>query len=173
MLSGETAGGDFPVEAVTIMRRIVEEAESSLDFLQMYLTVRNAVAKQSGRMSAVEALASTVVKTAADSGAPLILVFTGTGSTARVVAKYRPEATILAVTDSEYTARSLLTSRGMISMITSLDADVDTIAKRAMEHARRVGVAGVKSGAAVAVCFEERAQGSEAGSKLVKLLRMA
>merc|ERR1712184_79753 len=36
MLSGETAGGDFPVEAVTIMRRIVEEAERALDFQTIF-----------------------------------------------------------------------------------------------------------------------------------------
>merc|ERR1719321_2022809 len=45
MLSGETAGGDFPVEAVTIMRRIVEEAESSLDFQSLYLGIRADVLK--------------------------------------------------------------------------------------------------------------------------------
>merc|ERR1719482_187824 len=41
MLSGETAGGDFPVEAVTIMRKIVEEAEVSLDYKAMFNQIRD------------------------------------------------------------------------------------------------------------------------------------
>merc|ERR1719197_943829 len=41
MLSGETAGGDFPIEAVTIMRKIVEEAETQLDYLSMYNQTRD------------------------------------------------------------------------------------------------------------------------------------
>merc|ERR1711953_1021002 len=43
MLSGETAGGDFPVEAATVMRRIVEEAEHHLDYITMYYKVREVV----------------------------------------------------------------------------------------------------------------------------------
>merc|ERR1712110_633796 len=47
MLSGETAGGDFPVEAVTIMRRIVEEAELYLDNQSVYQTMRSEILSQS------------------------------------------------------------------------------------------------------------------------------
>merc|ERR1719491_1164520 len=43
MLSGETAGGNFPIEAVTVMRKIVEEAESTLDYNSVYNTQRAAV----------------------------------------------------------------------------------------------------------------------------------
>merc|ERR550537_1806685 len=43
MLSGETAGGKFPLNAVTIMRRICEEAEAVLDYGSMYLTIRGGV----------------------------------------------------------------------------------------------------------------------------------
>merc|ERR1712193_472639 len=55
MLSGETAGGDFPVEAVTIMRRIVEEAERAVDFQSMYMAIRESVLKLKWRMSSTEA----------------------------------------------------------------------------------------------------------------------
>merc|ERR1719321_2665383 len=68
MLSGETAGGDFPVEAVTIMPRIVEEAEKGLDYMAMYLFLRNHTLAVAGRMTSLEAYSSTAAKTANDSG---------------------------------------------------------------------------------------------------------
>jgi pyruvate kinase len=172
MLSGETAGGDFPVEAVTIMRKIVEEAEASLDYLTLYSDIRKLVLQRDTRMDTVEAMTSTVVKTAADAGAVLIIVLTESGETARFVAKYRPKATILAVTSSEYTARSMNTLRGTISFITSLDDAVDNIAKKGMEHAKRVGCDGMVSGAPVVLVSEERegAQGAGISAKVVKLI---
>merc|ERR1719197_294803 len=51
MLSGETAGGDFPIEAVTIMRRIVEEAEGSLDYNALFLQTRSDILSTHKRMS--------------------------------------------------------------------------------------------------------------------------
>mmetsp|Transcript_57546 Transcript_57546/g.102975 ORF Transcript_57546/g.102975 Transcript_57546/m.102975 type:complete len:737 (-) Transcript_57546:155-2365(-) len=174
MLSGETAGGDFPVEAVTIMRKIVEEAENSLDYISLFNAIRSSVLAKEGRMTPIEAVASTVAKSATDAGAPLILVFTASGNTVRVIAKYRPKATILAVTNSEATARYLLTLRGVISMITSLDEAVDEIATRAIEHAKRIGCEGVTSGKSVVCITEEREghQGAHINAKLVKLLKV-
>lgn len=174
MLSGETAGGDFPVEAVTIMRKIVEEAESSLDYLSLYQAIRSSVLARAGRMDVTEAMASTVVKTAADAGAALILVFTASGNTVRIVAKYRPQATILAVTDQEATARQLLTLRGVISVVTPLLEDLDTIAKGALAHAKRIGCVGVRSGAQALLVSEEREgrQGANVNAKIVKLIKV-
>merc|ERR1719345_255019 len=59
MLSGETAGGSFPVEAVTIMRRIVEEAEHNLDYLSLYINTRETVLSSLGGLPlpAAEAMA--------------------------------------------------------------------------------------------------------------------
>merc|ERR1719201_2265201 len=51
MLSGETAGGKFPIEAVTIMRRIVEEAESSLDYKAMFNQIRKQTLRRGGKMA--------------------------------------------------------------------------------------------------------------------------
>jgi pyruvate kinase len=173
MLSGETAGGDFPVEAVTIMRKIVQEAEGSLDYQALYQDIRTQVLSRDTRMDATEAMTSTVVKTAADSGAALILVFTETGGTVRYVAKYRPKATILAVTSSEYTARSLNTLRGTISFLTDISGPpTDTIAQLAMEYAKRVGCEGMVTGAPVVLVTEEREghQGAGINAKIVKMI---
>jgi len=172
MLSGETAGGAFPVEAVTIMRKLCEEAEKSLDYMTIYNDMRSAVLARDTRMNAVEAMTSTVVKTAQDAGAPLIICFTESGSTVRFVAKYRPRATILAVTTCEEVARSLNTLRGTISLITSLEGESDAIAKTAIEYARRVGCDGVVSGAPVVLVTEEREgqRGAGVSAKVIKLL---
>merc|ERR1711904_490125 len=100
MLSGETAGGSFPLESVTIMRKIVEEAEAALDYQSMYLSARQAALSRLGRMTYVESHASSAVKSAADSGAGLIVAITAGGTTVRLMSKYRPKACILAITSS-------------------------------------------------------------------------
>jgi pyruvate kinase len=170
MLSGETAGGGFPVEAVTIMRRIVEEAESALDYKSLYLNTRNQCV---GNMSKTEAVSSTAAKTALDVGAPLLVVFCNTGVSVGQVAKYRPRATILAVTNDENVARQLLTHRGVISFITGSnrpfaqysDLELDAMATRAIEYAKRVGVDGIVGGAPVVV----QSPGSE--TSVIKILK--
>merc|ERR1719284_1839259 len=62
MLSGETAGGKFPLNAVNIMRRICEEAESVLDYGSIYLNMRLGVLAVNKQMSAVESICSSAVK---------------------------------------------------------------------------------------------------------------
>merc|ERR1712176_400498 len=62
MLSGETAAGAFPLNAVTIMRRICEEAENVVDYDSLYLTLRQGVLGRFKHMSAVESICSSAVK---------------------------------------------------------------------------------------------------------------
>jgi pyruvate kinase len=174
MLSGETAGGSFPIEAVTIMRRIVEEAEASLDYKSLHLNTRESVLCSSGKMPKSEAVSSSAAKSALDVGAPLLVVFCATGASVRHVAKYRPRATILAVTNDENVARQLLTSRGVISFITGenrpfaqySENELDAMAIRAIEHAKRVGVAGMVRDAPVVV----QSPGSDCS--IVKILKV-
>jgi pyruvate kinase len=127
MLSGESAAGAYPEIAVKIMARICIEAESSLDY--------NAVFKEMIRatplpMSPLESLASSAVRTANKAQAKLIVVLTRGGTTAKLVAKYRPAVPILSVvvpvltTDSfdwscsdEAPARHSLIYRGLIPIL--------------------------------------------------------
>jgi pyruvate kinase len=167
MLSGETAGGDFPLEAVTIMRRIVEEAEAALDYGSVYLNIRETVRVHLGTVSIEENMAMTAAKNSLDSGAPAIVVCTKSGVTARLVAKYRPLAAIIAVTDDEYTARFLQTSRGIIGCIAPMDGDAETvILPTAIKHAQKIGVKGMISGAPVVLLAEER------GRVFVKMIKI-
>jgi len=173
MLSGETAGGDFPIEAVTIMRKIVEEAESSLDYLAVYNDIRRQVLKRDSRMATIEAFASSAAKTSFDAGAALIVCLTESGNTVRFVAKYRPKATILSVGSCEAVARRLNTMRGVISMIHPVE-DADKTCADALEYAKRIGVDGCVSGAMAVLVTEERegSNGNSLNAKCIKLVKI-
>jgi len=147
MLSGETAGGDFPVNAVTIMRRICEEAEAVIDYKSLYMTLCRESSAVGGSMTTVESVCSAAVKTAVDAKCPLLLALTETGHTAHLLAKYRPAAAILAVTASETTARQLLIVRGVITMHTASFQGTDSVIKKAVDKAKQDGL--VKSGDSV------------------------
>lgn len=177
MLSGETAGGDFPVEAVTIMRKIVEEAEGSLDYLSIYNDIRKQTLRRQVKMAHVEAFSSTIVKTSMDSGAALIIALTESGNTVRFIAKYRPKATILAVTSSECVARSLNTLRGVISkldptVLENLQKDgEEKVVKDALEYAKRVGCEGVLPGG-IAVLVTASATGLPGCTNTAKTMKL-
>mmetsp|Transcript_73303 Transcript_73303/g.212122 ORF Transcript_73303/g.212122 Transcript_73303/m.212122 type:complete len:211 (-) Transcript_73303:50-682(-) len=144
MLSGETAAGAFPLNAVTIMRRVCEEAEAVIEYDSLYLNTRMATLKKSHHVSGVESICSSAVKATIDSGCPLIIVLTETGATARMVAKYRPRATILAITASDTTARQLGLVRGVVPMLTASFQGTDSVIQKGLAKAKELGI--VKSG---------------------------
>ncbi|KAL3671153.1 hypothetical protein V7S43_004334 [Phytophthora oleae] len=98
MLSGETANGDYPTEAVTMMSKICVQAEGAIHYDDVYQSLRNAVLDTYGPMSTQEAIASSAVKTAIDIKAKMIVVLTESGNTARLVSKFRPSMPILVLT---------------------------------------------------------------------------
>ena len=93
MLSAETATGSYPREAVSIMSRIVVEAESHLaEFTQPRRR------RDHRGLSVAEAICESVAHAAEDLPMGAIAVFTETGNTARMISKYRPQAAIYAFT---------------------------------------------------------------------------
>merc|ERR1711907_714165 len=147
MLSGETAGGKFPLNAVTIMRRICEEAEAVLDHSSLYLTMRYGVMNEFGGMTSVEAMCSSAVKTTMDADCKLIVVLTETGVAAKVVAKYRPGVPIIAISASEQVTRQFSVVRGVHAMLTESFAGTDSVITKALAYAKENGM--VASGDAV------------------------
>jgi len=105
MLSGETANGDYPSEAVTIMARTCCEAEGAINFDSLYQAVRNTTLNKYGRLSTSESIASSAVKTAIDVKAKAIIVCSESGATARQVAKFRPYVQVHVITTNTWTAR--------------------------------------------------------------------
>ncbi|URD86495.1 Pyruvate kinase [Musa troglodytarum] len=128
MLSGESAAGAYPELAVKIMARICIQAESSLDYEAIF---KEMIRSAPLPMSPLESLASSAVRTANKAKAKLIVVLTRGGTTAKLVAKYRPSVPILSVvvpvlltTDSfdwsvsdESPARQSLIYRGLIPLL--------------------------------------------------------
>lgn len=95
MLSGESAAGKYPVEAVETMARIAKRAEESLPYKEILERKR-----LQGTKSVTDAISYATCTTASNLGISSIITATEQGTTARMVAKYRPEANILAVTPS-------------------------------------------------------------------------
>jgi len=106
MLSGETAGGEYPIEAVRTMASICREAEGAINYSKLYNAMRNTVnLSRDVPLDTPEAIASSAVKTVIDMGAKLLVVLTETGRTARLVAKYRPAVPLLVLTADPEIAR--------------------------------------------------------------------
>ncbi|KAF4726156.1 hypothetical protein FOZ63_010425, partial [Perkinsus olseni] len=144
MLSGETAGGKFPVEAVNIQRRICESAEKSIDYDSLFLRIRSRVLNHSpSGLSTPEAVCSAAVDLAAETNCGLIIAITETGATARLLAKYRPSQPILALSASLSTMRSLSVVRGVRALQVPSFQGSDRVIHNALEHAKQMGFARV------------------------------
>ncbi|MGW9857625.1 pyruvate kinase [Staphylococcus hominis] len=102
MLSGETAAGQYPEEAVKTMRNIAISAEAAQDYKKI-LSDRTKLVET----SLVNAIGVSVAHTALNLNVKAIVAATESGSTAITISKYRPHSDIIAVTPSEHTARQL------------------------------------------------------------------
>jgi pyruvate kinase len=167
MLSGETAGGSFPLNAVNIMRRICEEAESVLDYGSIYLNMRLGVMSLTHHMPTVESICSSAVKATLDSECPLILALTETGHTARLIAKYRPKAAILAISASETTVRQLQCVRGVTPLVTASFVGTDSVIQKGIAHAKS---AGMVSAGDVVVAIHGQKEECPGASNLMKMV---
>ncbi len=111
MLSAETSTGRYPVEAVRFMTRIAGEAEDSLS-RKGYQDPPH-----SSSPTNAEILADAAYHAARDAKAAAIVVFTSTGSSARLVSRYRPPVSIFAITPHDTTARQLAVNYGVIPIL--------------------------------------------------------
>ncbi len=102
MLSAETSVGKYPVEAVNFVGRIAVQTEDSIRARGF-----QELSAEPGPTNA-EILADAAYRTARDAGAAAIVVFTATGSSARLVSRYRPPVCIYAMTPHENVARQLM-----------------------------------------------------------------
>ncbi len=128
MLSGETAAGAYPVEAVRAMAKIAEQAELNTNYIA-YIKDSDYHVK-----NLAEALSHSACTLAQDIGAKVIVVCTRTGGTARTVSRFRPMIDIIGMTTDERAYRKLALSWGVIPMMSEEFYSVDVLfhyAKRA------------------------------------------
>src|ERR1700693_2542020 len=97
MLSGETAAGKYPVETVAMMAKIVAETEHQI---RLDPPIRRH-SGQASRLSVAETICECMPHSAQDLELAAIAIFTETGSTARLLSKYRPEPPIFALSPYE------------------------------------------------------------------------
>ncbi|MDD5251683.1 MAG: pyruvate kinase [Patescibacteria group bacterium] len=131
MLSGETAGGQYPVESVETMARIVRETEAS-----KYDNTDNSELPGYGR-DTEQALSNVATILARDSRAKLILVASLSGGTGRVVSRYRPELPILVATDNERVRHQLNLSWGVLPFILPRCNTVEELVDRSVGWLKR------------------------------------
>lgn len=140
MLSQETAIGDFPAESVRMMARIAEKTEAAL-------THGGALRERGGegeRGSVSDAISHATCAAAADLNAAGIITCTMSGSTARMVARYRPRSPILAVSPNQATRNRLCLSWGVVPMPLEQVRDSDEMVAQSVDAALRAGL--VKKG---------------------------
>ena len=137
MLSGESANGDWPVEAVSTMARIDVKAENNLDLF-------GTETFNFDKSDVTETIGSAVAQAAKDLDIKVIVAATSSGYTARMISKYRPNADILALTFDERTERGLMINWGVQPCVVDKPADTDEMFALAAKKAVELGFA--KSG---------------------------
>jgi pyruvate kinase len=110
MLSGETAKGNYPIEAVTMMHHTALIAEKAIAYGPLYDEIRKLTVTPT---SNVETIAAAAVSAAAENGAKAIITLSTSGTTARLVSKYRPDLPIIMITRNERAARFTHLYRGV------------------------------------------------------------
>ncbi len=136
MLSGETAAGEHPVEAVKTMALIAETTEKAIDY-------RKRFRKQEfdGEANVSAAISHATVSAAMDLGAASIVTVTKSGATARMISRYRPECPVISCTTSEVTYRQTALSWGVIPlMCEEMMTNTDDLIHRAVEKAVGAGL---------------------------------
>ncbi|MFI5242416.1 MAG: pyruvate kinase [Gemmatimonadales bacterium] len=131
MLSAETAAGAYPQLAVSAMTRIILEIERRP---LPHVTFEVRPEDLDGRVATEDAIAAATTAAAHSLGAPLVVVFTKSGFSARIVASRRPGVPILVLTDVERTYRQLALVWGVVPELVPRSANYEEM----FEHARTV-----------------------------------
>ncbi len=140
MLSAETATGQYPELAVRAMSRIITEIESHPAPRQR-ATDHARLRRTDGPVETEDAIAAATVAAVRMLAVPLIIVFTKSGFSARVVASHRPEVPILAATDVERTYRQLALVWGVQPELVPSSGSYNEMVGHALAAARRRGLA--------------------------------
>jgi len=130
MLSAETATGRYPVEAIRFLTRCARISEQNLDYDAIL-----AAGLRHRRQVVTDSISYACCATAADLDAAAIITATSSGSTARMVARHRPKAPIIAVSPQPETIRQLQLVRGVVPLYCASASTMDEQLDRAIHIA--------------------------------------
>lgn len=134
MLSGETAAGQYPVEAVQTMHNIASRAESALNHKEL-LSLRSKETEH----NITDAIGQSVAHTALNLEVNAIITPTESGHTARMISKYRPKAPIIAVTSNDHVVRRLALVWGVYPQLGQKAETTDEMLASAVEESVNCG----------------------------------
>lgn len=138
MLSGESAAGNFPVETVKTMAKIVKQAEKDAEDINQYKFLE----VESDHRDVSNAMGHAACTTARDIKASVIVAITTSGYTAEMMAKYKPAEPIIAATPKEKTYHQQALTRGVYPVLTKRSDDWNQLVTQAVSGAERMGFAG-------------------------------
>ncbi len=147
MLSGETAAGKYPLEAVKAMAKIAEQAENDKfeiyadEFYNLHCDIDNS--------DTTSAVCDAACTTAKDINAKAIIAVTKSGQTARRMSKFRPEMPIVAATPSEKTFHQLALSWGVYPVLALYQNSYESLIRHAVDCAKQIDI--VKGGDIVVI----------------------
>ena len=179
MLSGETAAGKYPVNAVKIMSTIAKRTEEDLDYDEI---LKNSFTREK---SVTDAISYSTCSTAVSLDASAIVTATSSGYTARMVSKFRPKVPVVAATISGKAMRQLSLSWGVYPVKAKLGSNTDEVIDYSIKAAQQagylkdgelvvitagvpVGVSGTTNLIKVCVMSEEIVQGIGVGEKTIE-----
>jgi pyruvate kinase len=111
MVTGETAAGKHPEKVIKVLNRVIKETESSIDYKEFYIE------PDSQNIDTAQAISHAACSVAQDQGIKILVTMTHSGSTARMAARYRPNARIIAMTPKKTTCRQLSIVWGVSSIL--------------------------------------------------------
>lgn len=136
MLSGESAVGAYPIEAVRVMKEISWGIEEILPYRQ---NLAASIASSNRTMQ--DSIGISVAETSLNlDGVAAIVAFTQSGSTARRISKFRPNVPVIAVTFSEAVQRSLAMTWGVIPVVSDVRNDLTNDDEIASTFAKSYGI---------------------------------
>lgn len=173
MLSAETSAGSYPVEALSMMDRIIRKTESGIAGCGPHCSAIHPAHPgfthiREGSFS--EAVAEAAAMTAVDIGARYIVAFTQSGYTARLVSKFRPEVPIVAFTPSEEIRRRMSLYWGVTPLLMSALSSTDSVFEEVEKTLLRKKM--IKSGERVVITASTPILG-EGKTNLLKLHRIS
>lgn len=135
MLSGETAAGKYPIEAVKMMARIAQRTEADINYEKRFFQY-----ERTANQNVTDAVCHAACTTAIDLHAAAIVIVSKSGVSARNISKYRPSCNIVAGTTSDKAYRQLNMSWGVTPVRVKEEQEIFTLFDHALEAAKKQGL---------------------------------